>query len=324
MTRFILLRFLLAIPLVLASTILTFVAVSVAGDPLDRYRQPNIPQSTLDAKAAELGLDRPVLVRYWEWITGVVHGDLGANVQGSPVLNELVDRSIVSFRLIALAIVIALVLAIVVGFTAAVRRHTWTDRILMAVTILLLTAPEFWVAVIAKQGTIEFQRATGNRFIATVGDSSPGIGNAGLWDQLTDQLSHVILPTFVLVLSVYPIWAMYQRAAMVEVIDSDYIRLATAKGLPRNRVLFTHGLRNALMPLVTVVTLRLPWIISGLVVIETIFSWRGLGRMLVDGVQQQDTNTVLGFMLLTSLLITILNLVADIIHRFLDPRLRDA
>ncbi|MGB4137823.1 MAG: ABC transporter permease [Microbacterium sp.] len=324
MIRPIVLRILVAIPLMLASTVVTFFAVSLAGDPLDRYRQPNVPQSTLDAKAAELGLDQPVAIRYWDWITGVLHGDLGLNSEGQPVMDELIGRSMISFRLIATAVLIAIVVAVVVGFTAAIHRNTWTDRALMAITILLLTAPEFWVAVVAKQTVIEIQGLTGTHLIATIGDSSPGIARSGPWEQFLDQLSHLILPTIVLVLAVYPIWAMYQRAAMVEVIDSDYIRLAIAKGLPRNRVLFTHGLRNALMPLVTVVTLRLPWIVSGLVVVETIFGWRGLGKMLVDGVQKQDTNTVLAFMLLVAVLITVLNLVADIIHRFLDPRLRDA
>lgn len=324
MIRYIGLRLAQAVPLMVAATFVIFVAVSIAGDPLDRYRQPNIPQSTLDAKAAELGLDQPLLVRYWHWITGVVQGDFGANAVGGDVWTELVNRSLVSFRLIALAVVIAIILAIAVGFTAAVRRHTISDRVLVAITVILLTAPEFWIAVIVKQGAISVQNRTGSDFIATIGDSSPGNADMAFGARLTDYAGHLVLPTVVLVLTAFPVWALYQRAAMLEVIDSDYITLARAKGLGRTRVMFHHGLRNALMPVIHMIALRLPWIISGLVVIETVFGWRGLGSMLVEGIQKQDTNTVLAFMLLSAVLITLLNLAADIAHRFLDPRVRDA
>lgn len=323
MHRLIITRLLQAVPLIFASTILIFFAVSVAGDPLDRYRGPNVPQSTLDAKAAELGLDRPIIERYWDWITHALRGDFGLNANGLPVGHELVDRSLVSLRLAALAVVLGILVAVAIGFFSAVRRGRATDRILTGATILLLTAPEFWVAVVAKQGAITFNEKTGSSFLATVGDSTPGIESEPLLTRLGDYAGHLALPTIVLVCGIFPVWALYQRAAMLEVIDSDYITLARAKGLSRNRVMVKHGLRTALMPLITMIALRLPWVVGGLVVIESIFGWRGLGTMLVQGVQRQDTNTVLAFLLLSALLITVLNLAADITHRFLDPRMRD-
>jgi len=324
MIRYIGLRLAQAIPLVAVATFTIFVAVSLAGDPLDRYRAPNVPASTLAAKAAELGLNQPLTTRYWHWITGVLHGNFGTNAVGSDVRTELIDRSLVSLRLVTFAIVIAIVLAIVVGFVAAVRQHTFTERGLVALTVILLTAPEFWTAVIVKQGAITMQQHTGTDFISTVGQSSPDNAQLGWGARIGDYAGHLLLPTIVLVLASYPVWALYQRAAMLEVIDSDYITLARAKGLGRTRVMVRHGLRNALMPVITMIALRLPWIISGLVVVETIFGWQGLGSMLVEGIQKQDTNTVLAFMLLSAVLITVLNLAADIAHRFLDPRIRNA
>ncbi|MFI6284910.1 ABC transporter permease [Streptomyces sp. NPDC051018] len=321
--RLILLRVLQAIPLILLSTVVIFIAVSVAGDPLDQYRKPNVPQSTLDAKAAELGLDRPLYERYWDWISGAVQGDLGRNLRGDEVTTMLAERSLVSFRLIALAVVIAVVVALAVGFYSAVHRGSRRDRVLMGLTVVFLTVPEFWLAVVLKQGGIIFNRETGSKFIATVGDSTPGIDSAGLGERLSDYAGHLVLPTIVLVLACYPIWAMYQRTAMLEVLDTDYIRLARAKGLPKNTVLVRHGLRTALTPVVTMIALRLPWIIGGLVVVETVFGWRGLGQMLVEGIQRQDTNTVLGFLLFSAILITLLNLLADILYGYLDPRVRD-
>lgn len=321
MGRMILNRLLVAIPLVVASTVLIFVAVSLAGDPLDRYRQPNVPQSTLDAKAHELGLDQPLVQRYWEWITGALHGDFGLNVRGVPVGHELLDRSLVSLRLVALAILIAIVVAVAVGFFSAVNRGRPIDRVLTVVTILLLTAPEFWIAVVSKQAAIKVNETAGSTVIATVGDSTPGVSEMAWSTRLSDYAAHLVLPTIVLVLAVFPVWALYQRSAMLEVIDTDYVTMARAKGLPRTRVMVKHGLRNALMPLITMIALRLPWVVGGLVVVESIFGWRGLGTMLVEGVQQQDTNTVLAFLLLSAVLITILNLAADVAHRMLDPRM---
>lgn len=316
-------RLLVAIPLIIASTMLIFVAVAVAGDPLDRYRQPNVPQSTLDAKAHELGLDRPLPVRYWDWISSAVQGDFGVNARGLPVAQELLNRSLVSLRLVALGIILAIVIAVAVGFFSAIHHGKFTDRALVVITVLLLTAPEFWTAVVAKQGAIEINQATGRNLLATVGDSTPGIQSEPLLTRLGDYASHLVLPTIVLVCGVFPVWALYQRAAMLEVVDSDYITMARAKGLSRRHVMFKHGLRNALMPLITMIALRLPWIIGGLVVVESIFGWRGLGTMLVEGVQKQDTNTVLAFLLLSAVMITVLNLAADIAHRVLDPRMRD-
>lgn len=324
MLKFVGRRVLQAVPLIIVATMLIFAAVSVAGDPLDRYRLPNVPQSTLDAKAAELGLDRPIYERYWDWVTDAVHGDFGTNASGLPVGKELLDRGLVSLRLIALAVIVAILVAIIVGFYTAVRRGRTSERMLMGFTILMLTAPEFWLAVIVKELAISFNQHTGTNFLATVGDSTPGIATSGFADRMSDYAGHLALPTLVLILHAFPVWALYQRAAMLEVVDSDYVTMARAKGLSNRAVLVKHALRTSLIPLVTMVALRLPWIIGGLVVIESIFGWRGLGRMLIEGIQKQDTNTVLAFLLMSAIIITALNITADLIHRYLDPRVRDA
>ncbi len=321
MIRFIVVRLLQAIPLMLAATMVIFVAVSIAGDPLDRYRLPNVSQETLDAHARELGLDRPIWERYWLWITAALQGDFGLNASGRPVGPELFERSMVSLRLAGFAILLAILLAVVVGYFAAVYNGRLVDKVLIAVTIVLLTAPEFWIAVIVKEGAISANRAFGWS-IPTVGDSTPGAGG-GLFESFLDRLPYMLLPTIVLTLSVYPVWALYQRSAMVEVLDSDYLRFARAKGIGETNVLVRHGLRTSLIPIVTMIALRVPWIISGLVVVETIFGWRGLGRLLVEGIQKQDTNVVLAFLLFFALLITLLNIAADLLYRFLDPRVRD-
>lgn len=322
MIRLIGFRLLQAIPLMVVATMVIFLAVALAGDPLDRYRQPNVPQETLDAKARELGLDLPLWERYWNWITAALRGDFGLNAAGRSVAQELIERGTVSLRLAGLAILIAIIVAVAVGYFSAVRHGRELDKVLVAITIILMTAPEFWVAVIAKEGAIGANRAFGWN-IPTIGDSTPGASDGGFFAGALDRMPYLILPTLVLVLAAYPVWALYQRASMLEVLDSDYLRFARAKGVSETGVLVRHGLRTSLIPVVTMVALRVPWIISGLVVVETIFGWRGLGRMLVEGIQKQDINVVLAFLLVFAVLITVLNLAADLTYRILDPRVRD-
>ncbi|MFI6294729.1 ABC transporter permease [Nonomuraea sp. NPDC050790] len=313
-------RALLAVPLALVASIVVFTAVSLAGDPLASLRQPNVPQETLDLRAKELGLDLPLPVRYWNWITGVLRGDLGIGVEGQDIAAELVQRGLVSLRLITLALVVAVLMSIGAGFWAAVRAGRPADRVISALAVLLLTLPTFWMAVVVKQGGIALNQLAGSDLVATLGDATPGTEGLSLPVRLADYAAHLLLPTIVLVLSRLPEFTLYQRSATAEVLGSDYLLLARAKGLSRRRVLVRHALRTSLVPITTMLALEIPWLLGGLVVIETVFGWHGLGEMLVDGIKQQDVNAVLAFLLVSTVLITVLNLAADLLYGVLDPR----
>ncbi|MFI6387114.1 ABC transporter permease [Nonomuraea sp. NPDC050540] len=311
MTGHLLRRIAVALPMLLLSTLLVFLAVSFAGDPLSSLRQPNIAPETLRLRAHELGLDRPVWERYANWLGGAVRGDLGHDLNGQSVAAELGRRGLVTLRLAVPALALAILLALTTGFWAAVRRGRWPDRLIGFAVVVLLTLPEFWIATVLKQGGITLNRWTGAEVVATLGDAPPGA---------TGSAAHLVLPVLTLALTAFPLWSLYQRAATLEVLDSDYLLLARAKGLSRPRVLLRHALRTSLTPLVTVVALQVPWLVGGLVVIENVFGWHGLGEMLVEGVKQQDTNTVLAFLLVSAVLVTLLNLLADLLYGVLDPK----
>ncbi|MFI6503728.1 ABC transporter permease [Nonomuraea typhae] len=311
MTARLLRRIAVALPMLLLSTLLVFLAVSYAGDPLASLRRPNIPPETLRLRALELGLDRPVWERYASWLGGAVRGDLGRDLNGQSVAAELGRRGLVTLRLAVPALTLAILLAVATGFWAAVRRGRWPDRLIGFTVVALLTLPEFWIATVLKQGGITLNRWTGAEVVATLGDAPPGAAGSA---------AHLVLPVLTLTLVAFPLWALYQRAATLGVLGSDYLLLARANGLSRSRVLLRHALRTSLTPLVTMAALQIPWLVGGLVVIENVFSWHGLGEMLVDGVKQQDTSTVLAFLLVSAVLVTLLNLLADLLYGVLDPR----
>lgn len=321
---FVVKRLLVSIPLIVVASIVVFISVSVIGDPLDQYRKPGVPPETLAAKAKELGLDQPLLTRYLHWISGVLHGDFGQSLSGNSVNTLIANAASITVRLAVLGIVLTFLAGVFVGTLAAVRRGNWVDKVLVVVTVILMTAPEFWIAAMVKQLTIDTQLRLDISVLPTVGPSSTGMADASFWERMIDYGSHSILPMIVLVLSAFPILMLYQRSALVDVLDSDYLLLAKAKGLSKWSVVIRHGLRNALLPVITTMGLRLAQFVTGLVVIEVVFSWPGMGRLLVDSMVAQDTNVVLALLLIIASLVTVGNLMADISQYVLDPKVRNA
>lgn len=317
-------RFLATIPLLIVNSVVVFLLVSLGGDPLRRSRLPGVPESTLKAQAHAYGLDRPLAVRYLDWIGHAVRGDFGTTANGQEVGTVLAQRALVSLRLVVAALVISALLALVIGFISGVRSGGLLDRVLVGVAILLLTLPEFWTALVIKQGAINLNQAQNTTIFYTFGESTVGGGDGGLMATLTDYTAHMTLPTIVLVAAIYPVWFLYQRASTAEVMGREYMVYARAKGLAPGRVLIRHGLRTSLAPLITMIALRLPWIIGGLVVVETIFGWQGMGQLAVRAIQEQDINTVLAWVLIMSVFTILLNLIADIAYRILDPRIEHA
>jgi peptide/nickel transport system permease protein len=170
---------------------------------------------------------------------------------------------------------------------------------------------------------VDLNTSLGRRLLFTMGESTPNLVG-GFWTQLGDALGHLVLPTLVLALSVYPPWSRFQRTSMVEVLDSDYVRLARAKGLPRHRVLVHHALRTALIPLATVVAVDFAGLVGSTVITERIFTWQGMGTMLLDGISQRDVYVVLAWLLVVAVVVVVVNLVSDLLYAVLDPRIRVA
>ena len=319
-------RVLVSGPILVIATFVVFVMVSASGDPLSPLKTRNPPPSprALEIEAHRLHLDQPLLLRYWHWITGVVRGDFGPSVQSNQVIGpELVHRFLVTFRLIGLAMLLALVLAVLVGVISAVKQYSGTDYTFTFFGFLFLAMPSFWFAILLKEAGISFNDTVGSQVLFTIGDSSVYV-DGGAWAHVTDVLGHMILPTISLALLSFAAWSRFQRASMLEVLGSDYIRLARAKGLRRGPVLTRHALRTALIPLVTVTALDLGAIISGAIVTENVYQWRGAGSFLLESIQHDDAYAVVGWLLIAATFIILFNLAADLLYAVLDPRIRYA
>lgn len=317
-------RLFVSVPILVLATFVVFVMVSLAGDPLSELRSRNPPPSpeVLDMEAQRLYLDQPLPLRYWQWISGVVQGDFGPSVISTMVIGpELAERFLVTFRLIVVAMLVAIVLAVIVGVISAVKQYSGVDYTFTFLGFLFLAMPSFWFAILLKEAGIRFNQAVGQQVLFTIGDRSVYIEGGG-WARFTDIAGHMVLPTISLALLSFAAWSRFQRAAMLEVLSSDYIRLARAKGLPRSRVLTRHALRTALIPLTTVTALDLGAIISGAIVTETVFQWRGAGDFLLQSIRLNDVHAVAGWLLIAASFVIAFNLIADLLYAVLDPRIR--
>ncbi len=319
-------RVLISVPILVAATFLVFVMVSLSGNPLSelRTRNPPPPPRVLEMEAQRLHLDEPLLQRYWIWISGLFRGDWGPSTTSTLQIGpELLDRFIVTFRLIGLAMLVALVLAVLVGVISAVKQYSGVDYTATFTGFLFLSMPSFWFAILLKEAGISFNNAVGSQVLFTIGDSSVYV-EGGAWAHITDILGHMILPTISLALLSFAAWSRFQRASMLEVLGSDYVRLARAKGLRRGKVMTRHALRTALIPLTTVTALDLGAIISGAVITETVFQWRGAGSFLLERIRENDVYAVSGWLLVSATFIILFNLIADLLYAVLDPRIRYA
>lgn len=317
-------RLLVAVPVIVASTFVVFLLVTLSGDPLANLKGRNPPPSpeVIRVEAHRLHLDEPLLQRYWTWITGVVRGDFGPSVRTNlDIGHEITTRFGVTIRLIALAIVLALVLAVVVGVVSAVKQYSGVDYGFTFAAFLFLSMPSFWFAILLKQAGISLNSLLGDQVVYTIGEKSVVV-EGGAWAHLYDALGHMVLPTISLALISFGAWSRFQRASMLDVLGSDYVLFARAKGLSRRRVIVKHALRTALIPMTTVTALDFATLISGAVITETVFQWRGLGDFLVTSVEQRDVYAVLGWLLIVAIAVIVFNLIADLLYALLDPRIR--
>lgn len=319
-------RLLVAIPILIASTFIVFWLVSLTADPVTEEfagRNPRPPQHTYDLERHRLNLDKGFWAQYWDWLRNLVtHGTFGAGLNpGTNINSELMHRLGVTLRLILVAMVVALVFAVITGVLSAYKQYSRFDYTATFFGFLFLAMPAFWIAQLLKTGAITFNNATGTRVFYTLGEKSD-IPPNGWWNQFLDICGHMILPTISLALITYAAWSRFQRAAMLDVLNSDYIRLARAKGLKPRQVMVRHALRTALIPMTTASALTIATIFGGAIITETVFQWQGMGKFLVNSVLSHDRNAVMGWLVVAGAFVIIGNLIADLLYAVLDPRIR--
>ncbi|MCG7610466.1 peptide ABC transporter permease [Mycolicibacterium sp. (ex Dasyatis americana)] len=323
MTRFLARRLLNYIVLLALASFLTFTLTSLTFEPLDSLlqRNPRPPQSAIDAKAAELGLDKPLPLRYLDWATGAVRGDFGTTVTGQPVSDELWRRIGVSLRLLVLGSVVGTVIGVVLGAWGAIRQYRLSDRFITLLSLLVLSAPTFVIANLLILAALNVNSVLGVQIFEYTGETAP-VPVGGAWDQFVDRLQHLALPTFTLALGAIAGYSRYQRNAMLDVLGQDFIRTARAKGLTRGQALFKHGLRTALIPMATLFAYGVAGLVTGAVFVEKIFGWHGMGEWVVQGIATQDTNIIAAITVFSGSVVLLAGLLSDVIYAALDPRVR--
>ncbi|MGN2634865.1 ABC transporter permease [Nocardia takedensis] len=323
MTGFLLRRALNYVVLLLLATFLCFSLASLTFRPLDslEQRNPRPPQSVIDAKAEELHLDEPIPQRYLTWLKGIPQGDFGTTLSGQPVSAELPRRVAVSLRLLIVGSILGTVLGVLIGAASAIRQYKFSDYFTTVVSLVILSTPVFLLATLLKYGALQVNSATGTQIFLYTGETS-ATAIAGFGPQVLDRLQHLVLPTVALALTAIAGYSRYQRNAMLDVLQSDFIRTARAKGLTRNRALYKHGLRTALIPMATLFAYSLGGLITGAIFIEKIFGWHGVGEWLVDSINAQDLYVTVTGTAFAGLVVLVSGLLSDVAYALLDPRVR--
>jgi peptide/nickel transport system permease protein len=318
MLPYILRRLLIAIPVLLGVTIVTFVFINLApGDPVTAMLNPQemteLGPGWVTQQKAALGLDKPLPVRYVLWLGQLARGNLGYSlVDRRAVTADLGIRLPATLQLMGMALLIALVVGIPTGILAAVKQYSWLDYLSNALGLAVISVPGFFIGL---AGIYIF--ALQLRVLPTAGMSTIGVPVT-----LPDRLHHLILPAAVLGLAEAAPLIRYARSSMLEVIHQDYVRTARAKGLGSRAVLLSHAMRNALVPVVTVVALELPSLVGGAVIIEQIFSWPGVGSLAISAIFGRDYPIIMAINLLSGVAIICSSLLADILYAVVDPRVR--
>lgn len=317
--QYIIRRILLSIPLLWALATLTFFLVRLApGDPLAMYYNPEIDPSVMEAVRTRLGLDQPLHVQYVKWLGALFQGELGVSFKHHrPVAEILAETLPNTLLLTSLALLFDLGFGVLLGTLAAVRQYSWIDHTTSVIALFLYSMPGFWLGLML---IIVFALKLG--WLPASQMQSVDAEFLPFLPRLWDQALHLVLPVFVLGIASAASVARYMRGSLLEVIRQDYVRTARAKGLPEGRVIFRHALRNALIPIVTLLGLYLPFLISGAVVTETIFAWPGMGRLTIDAIFSRDYPVVLAANLLAGVMVVFGNLLSDVLYGIVDPRIR--
>lgn len=312
MIAFLIRRIVNTIPVILVMGAVVFtIAVLLPGDPTLTILGENAPLEQRERLREEMGLNRPIAMQFLNWLGNSLTGDLGFSYKtGEPVLDMLKTRIPITLQLTVLAILLSIVIGVPLGALAALRRNTWVDAALSVVSISSLAMPFFWVGILLIMlFTLHL------RWL-------PPSGYVPLWQNPVESMRLMILPVLTVGTSYAAIVMRQTRASMIETLSQDYIRTARAKGAGEWRVIVEHGLRNALIPIVTVVGLQFGGLIGGSIITETIFALPGLGRMMTDAIFERDYPVVQGAILVVLVGVIIVNIVTDIVYFLLDKRVK--
>ncbi|NLL42319.1 MAG: ABC transporter permease [Firmicutes bacterium] len=325
MFRYLIRRLLQMIPLLIGVSIIVFLLVHLSpGDPVRMLLGEEATQEDVERLHAVYGFDKPLPVQYFRWLTRAVRGDLGMSIrQTMPVSTLIAERLGATLELAVFSVLIAILLGIPLGLFASTRRGSLGDYLTMVVALMGVSMPSFWLGLVLLSHV-----ALHVSWLPMFGrNASIAIGLYTFLTQfkageLITALRYILLPAAALGVSMMAIIARLTRSSMLEVLSKDYIRTARAKGLKGSVVVVKHALRNALLPVITVVGIQFGSMLGGAVVTETVFAWPGVGRLVINAITQRDFPLVQGGVLMMAVIFTVVNLVVDICYAFVNPRIR--
>ena len=334
MIRFFLKRLALTLPTFIALMFITFMMIRlVPGDPIEvRRGERGITPERLEELRHQMGLDQPVWKQFFDYSYGILHGDFGISlVSKTPIIEEFLKLFPATLELTLCAMIFAVLLGVPAGVFAAARRGSYTDQALMGVALTGYSMPIFWwglILILVMSNTLGLTPVSGR--VDLIKYFYPPVTGFALIDSVlsgqkgafVDALRHLILPTIVLGTVPLAVIARMTRSSMLEVLEEDYVRTARAKGLSARRVIGIHALRNALIPVITVIGLQVGTLLAGAVLTETIFSWPGVGKWLIDSIGRRDYPALQGGIMLIALVVIIVNIVIDILYGLINPRIR--
>jgi peptide/nickel transport system permease protein len=314
-------RVLYSVPVILVASFLTFVFVRATFDPTAKLRQSREPEAAIRAARVRLGLNHTLLHQYGTWLTRFLRGDWGTSERTNEAVSTQIGRALGNTtQLVVWGVLIAALIAVAIGVYSALRQYSFLDYTFTGLSFLGLALPPFWFGLIA----IEFLAVGPKHWFHL---SQPPLFFVNLHSSgggVLDYARHLVLPVMTLTVQIIAGWSRFQRASMLDVMSSGYIRTARAKGVPRRQVVLRHGLRNALIPLVTVMALDIGALFGGLIVTEKIFSIPGMGKLFFDSLLAGDATTLTAWLVVSAVFIVVFNLLADVAYGVLDPRIRVA
>jgi peptide/nickel transport system permease protein len=315
-------RTLQSVPLLLAISIILYAIVyNMPGGPLAPYlANPHITPADIERLKHNLGMDQPVPIQYLKWLGHILSGDMGYSTSNSePVFQAIVERIPATLELMGTSFILSVVIGVSAGIISAVYRYSLVDYFITTLAFFGQSMPVFWFALMLQLAFAV--HGIPLPFGYQIQLPSAGISNSDTFD-LGDRVAHLVLPVIVLSLLSLALFSRFMRSSLLEVLGTDYMRTAAAKGLSFRTILFKHGLKNALIPVVTILALSLPSIFAGAIITEDIFAWPGTGRLFYNALLQSDIALLMGYLVLVAFFVVFCNLLADVVYAWLDPRVK--
>ena len=315
MRKLIVKRILQAIPLLIVISIISFLLIKLApGDPLQAFITPKMSTADIERIRQNLGLDKPIYLQYFYWIKNIFKGDFGYSLTNyRPVLDLILERIPATLGLMGASLLVSLVLGIPLGLLSATYKNKFIDNIITFFSYIGISIPSFWFAMI-----LIYVLSLKLHLLPSI-----GMHTVGVEDSIFDVIKHGIMPCIVLSSQTLAVITRYIRSSTISQLEEDYVLVAYSKGLNKRQVIFKHVLRNAILPVITILGMSLPDLVSGAFITETVFGWPGMGRLGISSIMSYDYSVIMAITMFSSFLLILGNLLADVLYGVADPRIRE-